>query len=125
MARYDELFLDPYSPAVENPLWNALTAVPDAATKTVADLGCGTGPLLPYLAERFGRVFALDFAPKMLKRADARLGSDAAARVSFLERPMHEIDDLASQLDVAVAVNSLVMPDVRLIDRTLRRFAPA
>ncbi len=33
---------------------------------------------------------------------------------------MHELDDLAAQLDVAVAVNSLVMPDVRLIDRTLR-----
>ena len=33
---------------------------------------------------------------------------------------MHELDDLAGQLDVAVAVNSLVMPDVRLIDRTLR-----
>ena len=32
---------------------------------------------------------------------------------------MHELDDLAGKLDVAVAVNSLVMPDVRLIDRTL------
>ena len=33
---------------------------------------------------------------------------------------MHELEDLAGKLDVAVAVNSLVMPDVRLIDRTLR-----
>ena len=32
---------------------------------------------------------------------------------------MHELDDLAGTLDVAVAVNSLVMPDVRLIDHTL------
>ena len=32
---------------------------------------------------------------------------------------MHDLDDLAGQLDVAVAVNSLVMPDVRVIDRTL------
>ena len=40
--------------------------------------------------------------------------------MTFLERPMHELDDFAGQLDVAVAVNSLVMPDVRLIDRTLR-----
>ena len=30
------------------------------------------------------------------------------------------LDEFAGQLDVAVAVNSLVMPDVRLIDRTLR-----
>jgi SAM-dependent methyltransferase len=76
--------------------------------------------LLPYLAQRFSRVIALDFAPGMLKLAAERLDPDAAARVTFLKRPMHKLDDLAGQLDVAVAVNSLVMPDVRLIDQTLR-----
>src|SRR5260370_37427215 len=35
---------------------------------------------------------------------------------------MHELDDYAGQLDVVIAVNSLVMPDVRLIDQTLRAF---
>jgi SAM-dependent methyltransferase len=119
-ARYDELFLDPYGPNVENPLWTALSAVPDAARKTVADLGCGTGPLLPHLTDRFDRVIALDFAPGMLEHARDRLSVKAASRVTFLERPMHTLDDFAGKLDVAVAVNSLVMPDVRLIDRTLR-----
>ena len=33
---------------------------------------------------------------------------------------MHELADLAGQVDVAIAINSLVMPDVRLIDRTLQ-----
>jgi SAM-dependent methyltransferase len=119
-ARYCELFVDPYDSNVETPLWEALAAVQDAATKTVADLGCGTGPLLPYLAQRFNRVIALDFAPAMLKLSAGRLEPDATARVTFLKRPMHELDDFAGQLDVAVAVNSIVMPDVRLIDRTLR-----
>jgi len=119
-VRYDELFLDPYGPQVENPLWEALAAVPDAAQKTVADLGCGTGPLLPYLAERFERVIALDFAPRMLELAGLRLRPEAAHRVTFLERPMHKLDDLAGQFDVVVAVNSLIMPDVRVVDRTLR-----
>jgi SAM-dependent methyltransferase len=119
-AQYHEVFLDPYASGVENPLWDALSSVPDAEGKTVADLGCGTGPLLPYLVGRFGRVIALDFAPAMLERARERLGAEAAARVTFLQRPMHDLDDLAAQIDVAVAVNSLVMPDVRLIDRTLR-----
>jgi SAM-dependent methyltransferase len=119
-ARYDEIFLDPYGPNVENPLWAALAAVPRAACKTVADLGCGTGPLLPDLADRFDRVIALDFAPGMLKQARNRLDSEAAARVTFVERPMHDLDQFAGKLDVAVAINSLVMPDVRLIDRTLR-----
>jgi SAM-dependent methyltransferase len=119
-AQYDELFLDPYAPNVQNPLWEALAAVPDAARKTVADLGCGTGPLLPYLAERFKRVIALDFAPRMLELAAQRLPPEAAHRVTFLDRPMHKLDDLASQLDVIVAVNSLIMPDDRLVDLTLR-----
>jgi SAM-dependent methyltransferase len=119
-ARYGELFLDPFAPNVENPLWSALAAVPDAKHKSVADLGCGTGPLLPFLAERFGRVIALDFAPAMLERARKRLGESAADRVVFLERPIHDLDDFAGQVDIAVATNSLVMPDVRLIDRSLR-----
>jgi SAM-dependent methyltransferase len=119
-ARYDELFVDPYDPAVESPLRNALEAISDPSNKTVADLGCGTGPLLPYLAQRFHRVIALDFAPGMLERARERLRSDAISRVTFLTRPMHQLADLAGQLDVAIAVNSLVMPDIRLIDRTLQ-----
>ena len=119
-ARYDEVFLDPYAPEVDNPLWAALAAVPDAGQRTVADLGCGTGPLLPRLVTRFDRVLALDFAPAMLARAKSRLGPEAAARVTFVQRPMHELADFAGQIDVAVTVNSLVMPDVRLIDRTLR-----
>lgn len=123
-ARYDELFLDAFHPGVESPLLAALAAVADPGAKTVADLGCGTGPLLPHLVGRFARVLALDFAPAMLARAKARLGADAA-RVEFLARPMHDLDDLAGTLDVAVAVNSVVMPDVRLIDRTLRAIRAA
>ena len=119
-VRYDELFLDPYAPNVENPLWSALAAIPDANRKTVADLGCGTGPLLPYLTERFKRVIAVDFAPAMLEQARKRLSPAAAARVTFLERPIHDLDDFAGQIDVAIATNSLVMPDVSLIDRSLR-----
>ena len=117
--RYDELFLDAFSPGVENPLLAALDAVPDPGRRTVADLGCGVGPLLPRLVGRFGRVIALDFAPGMVEQARNRLGDDAA-RVTFETRPMDDLGAYAGQLDVAVAVNSLVMPDVRQIDRTLR-----
>jgi SAM-dependent methyltransferase len=119
-ARYDELFLGAFDPGVESPLMAALEAIEEPGEKTVADLGCGTGPLLPYLAARFARVVAIDFAPAMLERARKRLrGTGNLARVSFQNRPMHELDDLKGGLDVAIAVNSLVMPDVRAIDRTL------
>jgi SAM-dependent methyltransferase len=118
-VRYEDIFVDPFAPGVENPLWAAMAAIDDPAAKTVADLGCGTGPLLPHLLERFGRVIAVDFASGMLSAAKRRLGNEQIGRVRFLERPMHELEDLAGQIDVAIAINSLVMPDVRLIDRTL------
>lgn len=116
--RYDEVFLDPFRPEVSNPLTAAIEAIPDPGSKSAIDLGCGTGPLLPALVARFGRVVALDFAPGMIKQARARLGAEAE-RVTFLTRPMDALDDLVGQFDLAVAVNSIVMPDVRVIDRTL------
>lgn len=120
-ARYDDLFLDPFRPGVENPLLGAIRGVPDPTSKAVADLGCGTGPLLPHLVGRFGRVVALDFAPGMIGQARKRLGPDpdAADGVEFLTRPMHDLDEFRGTFDLAVAVNSIVMPDVREIDRTL------
>jgi SAM-dependent methyltransferase len=116
---YHDVFLDPFREGVENPVLAWLDAEPEPSARAAIDLGCGTGPLLPRLLGRFGSVTALDFAPGMIKKSKARLGAADAKRVTFLERPMHELDDLAGRFDVAVAMNSIVMPDVRLIDRTL------
>src|SRR4051812_7546885 len=117
-AQYDDLFLDPFRPGVENPWLAELEAVPDPGARTVIALGCGPAPLLPRLVGRFGTVIALDFAPGMIARARERLGP-AAESVVFETRPMHDLGAYAGRIDVAVAVNSLVMPDVREIDRTL------
>jgi SAM-dependent methyltransferase len=117
-AQYDDLFLDPFRPGVVNPLLAWLQAIPDTQEKSVIDLGCGTGPLLPLLVDRFAEVTALDFAPGMIDRARRRLG-EAAGRVRFETRPMSDLGDFTGQFDVAVAINSVVMPDVRVIDATL------
>ncbi|CAN5682428.1 hypothetical protein BH23PLA1_BH23PLA1_09440 [soil metagenome] len=117
-SQYDDVFLDPFISGVENPMLAALEAVADPGSKTVADLGCGTGPLLPILVGRYAEVFALDFASGMIARSRERLGPDAS-RVTFLKRRMDELNDYQGRFDVVVAVNSLVMPDVRDIDRTL------
>src|SRR5262249_48832378 len=81
--RYEREFVDPYQRARRNPLLEHLAAIEGAAKKTVADLGCGIGPLLPRLAEQFRRVVAVDFAPGMLARARARCGG--YRNVEFLE----------------------------------------
>jgi SAM-dependent methyltransferase len=109
-AIYEREFVDPYRPAVRSPLYPALESLSNSRAKAVADLGCGIGPLLPFLAERFGQVHAVDFAAGMLARARERCA--ALGNVAFHQLSLTDLSSLAGQVDVAVAVNSLVMPDV-------------
>jgi SAM-dependent methyltransferase len=114
---YEEAFIDPYLPQVRNPLRQAVAELADER-KTVADLGCGIGPLVPFLAGRFGRVVAVDFAEGMLRRARESCGH--LANVEFQRRDLTDLADLAGQVDVAVAVNSLVLPDTAELDAALQ-----
>jgi SAM-dependent methyltransferase len=115
-ATYEQDFIDPYLPGVRNPLPAALAALA-SPEKTAADLGCGVGPLLPALAGQFGRVVAVDFADGMLARARERCRG--LKNVEFLHRALTDLSPLADQVDVAVAVNSLVMPDLDDLEKTL------
>ena len=117
--QYDDVFLDPFVPGVINPVFEAIEAIPDAGSKVVLDLGCGTGPLLPRLIGRFREVIALDFAPRMIESARQRLESDAE-RVRFVVGPMEQLDESIGAVDVVCAINSIIMPDVLAIERTLR-----
>jgi SAM-dependent methyltransferase len=121
--RYEQEFIDPYRPDVRNPLLNVLRRIPDAEAKVVADLGCGTGPLLPFLSERFRRVIAIDFAEGMLDRAREQCRS--LANIEFQGTSLTELKLPAARIDVAVAVNSLVLPDVRDLDSALRQIHAA
>jgi SAM-dependent methyltransferase len=116
---YEEDFVDPYRPGVRSPLRQALRELADPAHKTVADLGCGIGPLLPFLAEHFQHVFAIDFAEGMLQRARERCHN--LRNVEFFHLPLTDLGSLARRADVAVAVNSLVMPDVAAQEESLRQ----
>src|ERR1700693_2570141 len=117
--RYEEEFVDPYRMGVRSPLMARLTRLADTTTKTAADLGCGIGPLLPALASRFHDVYAVDFAAGMLQRARERCaGID---NIRFIQTPLTELGGLAGQVDVAVAINSLVMPSVADQELCLRQ----
>ncbi len=116
---YEQDFVDPYRPEVRSPLLKSLRRLADPAHKTVADLGCGIGPLLPFLAENFHHVFAVDFAEGMLDRSRARCRK--LSNVEFLQHPLTDLRPLVGQVDVAVAVNSLVMPDITQLEECLRQ----
>ncbi len=116
-ADYESVFVDPYLPEVDNPLNGALSALADRS-RTAADLGCGTGPLVRELAARFQWVHAIDFAPGMLERARARAAE--LNNVEFWQRCFTDLRELRGHIDVACAINSLVMPDLDELERSLR-----
>ena len=116
---YETEFIDPYRADVRSPLLKTLQRLADPATKVVADLGCGIGPLLPFLSEHFRTVYAVDFAEGMLERARQR--SAGLKNITFLQRSLTDLKPLAGKLDVAVAINSLVMPDITDLEGALRQ----
>jgi SAM-dependent methyltransferase len=117
-AAYEKEFIDPYLPDVrDNPLTQLLPRLGDPDQSVVADLGCGIGPLLPLLSQSFRKVYALDFAAGMLARARAQVLP--RNNVTFMQADLAELPGFAEPWDVAVAVNSLVMPDVRAQEKVL------
>lgn len=121
--KYHEHFIDPYRDDVHNPLFPALTEAANAGAKTVADFGCGAGPLLPFLAEHFERVVAVDFADGMLRRAKRRCKD--YDNITYHRRSLTDIGDLPCELDVATSINSLVMPDVGDQEQSLQQILGA
>jgi len=109
--------VSPLRAGVPPPLARALARIPNARRKTVGDLGCGIGTLLPALAERFGTVVGIDFSPGMLARA--RTTCDAP-NLRLHRADLAALGRFRGTLDVAVTVNAFLSPDP---DKLGRMFA--
>jgi SAM-dependent methyltransferase len=116
---YEKEFVDPYRKDQHNPVLRALDRLPNAQQLTAADFGCGTGPLLPFLAERFGTVLAIDFSEKMLDRARQRVADKT--NVQFMQLSFADLSSLAGQVDVCTSINSLVLPHVGEMHQALQQ----
>src|SRR5688572_23891968 len=106
---YEKDFIDPYRQDVANPLLKFLERLVNPK-KTAADLGCGIGPLLPHLAPRFAQVHAVDFAAGMLERAKQKAAK--FTNIQFHHASFLNLEPLYHKVDIALAVNSLVLPEV-------------
>ena len=118
-AYFDEV-VSPLRAGVPTPLARALEAIPTPQKKTVADLGCGVGTLLPTLAARFGRVIGVDFSPAMLARARSRC---RAKHVTLARADLCDLRRLHGRLDVAVTVNAVLTPEPERLDRAFGELA--
>ena len=100
----------------EESLLELLRGVPGRRGMTVADLGCGSGRLLPFLSKQFGKVVAVDYAPASLALARrVCVGKD----VTFRRRDLRDLAPFRNAFDVVVAVGSIVGPRPEDVDRIL------
>jgi ubiquinone/menaquinone biosynthesis C-methylase UbiE len=107
---YEREFIDPYRADVRrNPLERVLKRLRDPERGVVADFGCGIGPLLPFLSRHFKTVYAVDFAEGMLERARQRVQD--CTNVRFIQSSFTNLQMVPAPIDVAVSVNSLVLPN--------------
>lgn len=91
---------------VDPVMWRMLGAV---AGRDVLDAGCGTGYLSAKLARRGARVTAIDYAPGMVERAQARM-----ARLAIAVEP--RVDDCCRLETVADASQDLLVSNYVLQD---------
>ena len=71
----------------------------------MADLGCGIGNLLPFLAGRFRKVVAIDFSSGMLRQARARNAKVISVSSTAL---MHKsnIQDFGHYVDIDLDIGA-------------------
>ena len=110
--------VSPFDSGTVNPLFRQLLSIDGIRDKTVADLGCGVGTLLPFLSQNFGRVVAIDFSSGMLRQARR---AAAFPNVTFSEADMTDLSRFRMHFDITVAVNSILVPSVRAVNRILRQ----
>jgi 2-polyprenyl-3-methyl-5-hydroxy-6-metoxy-1,4-benzoquinol methylase len=92
----------------------------------VADIGCGTGSLLPLLASQFQSALALDLSDDCLTIAKKRCRD--TRNVKFLQHDLSTALPELAQIDVGVCLNVAIMPDyavrMRLLNNILKMIRP-
>lgn len=104
------------------PFYDLLSHVDALSGNAVLDLGCGTGELTGFLADKFpgAQVLGIDSSAEMLSKAVARPG------LSFAQRPIEAQLGTADRWDLIVANASLqwIADHARLFPKIISRLAP-
>ena len=115
---YHQYIISPFQKGVQNPLLDYLRKIPQTKSLVVADLGCGPGEFLPILSKKFGKVYALDFSKEMIKISKER-NSDKE-NIHFKVADLRELSKHNLNLDIAIAVNSVLDPSIRKINKIMK-----
>lgn len=119
-TEYFRRVLSPWAPGVDNPLpgWvdRCAREAPDAGSALAVDVGCGPGVLTCYLAQRYGRVVAVDRDPQMVEATSELVEKLRARGAPFGEVELRcadwaECGDLSRSASLVCAVNSILEPE--------------
>jgi 2-polyprenyl-3-methyl-5-hydroxy-6-metoxy-1,4-benzoquinol methylase len=119
---------DVFQPVANDMNGIVMKALSDLASKnrSVVDIGCGTGSLLPVLLKLFAAVLALDLSEACLEIAQKR--NRNRKKLKFLQQDLTgELADL-NPFDIGVCLNVAIMPDyhqrMRLLENVTKLIAP-
>ncbi len=104
--------ISPFSEGVQNPIFWYLEKKlgVNPSQMSVIDIGCGIGNFLLPLSEKFSQVVGLDFSPKMIEAAKEKVKEKS--NVTLYVRDARDLKEFNGQFDVAVAVNSVLLPKI-------------
>nr|QBM01345.1 ubiquinone biosynthesis O-methyltransferase [uncultured archaeon] len=108
-VKYHEEIISPFQKGVINPLFKKLNAIKHPERKIIADIGCGRGEILDFLASNFKKVYAIDFSPMMINTAK-QLSS--ARNIAYSVNDMRDLSKFKNKFDIIVCANSILMPKI-------------
>lgn len=108
---YDDVVTDAFTYGRSNTVAEVIErfASPDL---DAADFGCGPGKMLPLLASKFHKVYGYDFSDKLLEIAKKRCRG--IKNLEIKNADLSQNVDHLPQVDVAVSLNAVIMPDILL-----------
>lgn len=108
-------------------LHESLVAVLDSLpTRKIADIGCGTGRISRFLAQKGADVVGYDFSPATVAAAEKETRQQhLSARFVVADVSTGELPAAASSFDAAITVGCLAVacPTLEALDRALRAMA--
>src|SRR3989339_1725976 len=113
--KYFEEVISPFQEGVKNPIFDNLDKLNVSKDMSVIDIGCGIGNLLPALADKFSKVVGIDFSPKMVELSKIKIQDKPNVEVKVMDA--RDLSLYHDQFEVAIAVNSILLPNFSDIDK--------
>lgn len=108
--------ISPLKEEVTNPLFVDIKKIANSKDLVIADLGTGIGDLLPFLAENFKEVYAIDFSKKMIDAAKEKYST--YPNIKFEQADIRELTKLGFKFDIAISINSILHPSFEDIKKS-------